>query len=204
MIKTIIFDIGNVLTEFAWEPFLQSFGLTQNQLNKVAEASVNHNAWNEYDLGNLTNEEIIAKFIQNAPDMEKEIRLVYENLHGMIQRVDYAIPWIKELKQRGYQVLVLSNFSSKALEDCKEAMDFLEEVDGGILSFREHVVKPMPQIYELLISRYHLNPQECVFLDDLERNLKGARAFGINTILFEDYQSAKQKLEEILERNETK
>lgn len=199
MIKTVIFDIGNVLTEFAWEEYLHSFDLPKEVIKKFADASINHKVWREYDLGNLTDEEIVDNFILNAPELEKEIKMVYKSIHGMIKKVDYAIPWIQELKARGYQVLVLSNFSSKALKDCEEAMDFLPYTDGGILSFRDHLIKPMPEIYELLIERYRLNPQECVFLDDLQRNIDGADKLGIHTILFTNYQDAKEKLEKILQ-----
>ncbi len=195
MIKTIIFDIGNVLTVFAWEEFLNSFGFSEDITEKIARASINSEVWKEYDLGIQSDEEIVENFIKNAPDIEKEIRTVYQNMHGMIKRSDYAIPWIRELKARGYQVLVLSNFSSKALRECSDAMDFLPETDGGILSFRDHVVKPMPEIYDLLLKRYSLNPEECVFLDDLPRNIEGARKFGIQTILFTDYNTARRELE---------
>ncbi len=195
MIKTIIFDIGNVLTVFAWEEFLNSFGFSEDITEKIARASINSEVWKEYDLGIQSDKEIVENFIKNAPDIEKEIRTVYQNMHGMIKRSDYAIPWIRELKARGYQVLVLSNFSSKALRECSDAMDFLPETDGGILSFRDHVVKPMPEIYDLLLKRYSLNPEECVFLDDLPRNIEGARKFGIQTILFTDYNTARRELE---------
>lgn len=195
MIKTIVFDIGNVLTEFAWEEFLHSFGFSEDIVEKIAGASVQDEVWKEFDLGNISDEEIIDNFIHNAPEIEEQIRTVYKSIHGMIKRVDYAIPWIEELKGRGYQVLVLSNFSKKALTECSEAMDFLDKTDGGILSFRDHVVKPMPEIYELLIERYHLNPEECVFLDDMQRNIDAAKPFGFQTILFTSQKEARALLE---------
>ena len=91
--------------------------------------------------------------------MEKEIRQIYENLHGILTKADYAIPWIKELKAKGYQVLVLSNFSSKVARENPDALEFLEYVDGGILSYQDGVIKPDPAIYRLLLDRYSLNPR---------------------------------------------
>lgn len=195
MIKTVIFDIGNVLTAFAWEEFLHSFGLPQDTVTQIAKASVEDKVWREFDLGVLSDEEILQCFIRNAPQLREEIQLVYRNIHGMIKRADYAIPWIRDLKARGYQVLVLSNFSKKALDECSDAMDFLKETDGGILSFREHLIKPMPEIYELLLNRYQLCAEQCVFIDDLPKNIEGASELGIQTILFTGYEETKQKLE---------
>ena len=70
-------------------------------------------------------------------------------------------------------------------------------MDGGILSYQDLVIKPEPEIYRLLIERYHLIPEECVFLDDLQANLDGAAAFGIHTILFKNQQDAIKQLKKL-------
>ena len=197
MIRTIIFDIGNVLTVFGWKNFLKSFGFDAETERKVADATMDSPFWNEFDRGQLTDEEMLAGFIRNDPSVEKEIRQIFENMHGILTRADYAIPWIRELKAAGYQVLVLSNFSDKVARDNPDALDFLEYVDGGILSYRDGVIKPDPAIYRLLISRYDLKPEECVFLDDTQKNLDAAEKFGIHTILFRGMEEAKERLREL-------
>ena len=133
-------------------------------------------------------------FIKNDPGIEKELRETLDNIDGMLVRYDYAIPWIQELKEKGYQVLVLSNFAHKAYEDCRDVLDFLDYVDGGILSFRDKMVKPESEIYQLLMDRYHLKPEECVFLDDTEKNLPPAEAFGMHTVHFKDRGQAVEEL----------
>ena len=198
MIKTIIFDIGNVLTYYDWEGFLNSFGYDKEITNRIAKASIMDSVWNEFDLGLITDEEILSHFIKNDPEIEMQLRTVYTNIHGIVRKADYAIPWIKELKKRGYQVLYLSNFSKKALVECADALDFINETDGGILSFRERVIKPMPKIYQLLIERFNLNPEKCIFLDDLPQNLEGAKRFGIKTLQFTTYDVTKNELEKSL------
>lgn len=198
MIQTVIFDIGNVLVDFGWRPFLERFGLTPEEFDRVSRASVLSEDWNEFDRGVLSDEQVIARFRANDPEMGGLIDRIYRNINGLLTRRDYAIPWIRQLKERGLQVLVLSNFSEKGLRDCAEAMDFLPYVDGGILSCREKVIKPMPEIYRRLIARYDLKPDRCVFMDDLQRNLDGAAAFGIRTILFTSREEAAARLEELL------
>ena len=194
MIRTIIFDIGNVLTVFGWKNFLKSFGFDAETEEKVAKATMDNPFWNEFDRGMLNEEEMLAGFIRNDPSVEKEIRQIYENLHGILTKADYAIPWIKELKAKGYQVLVLSNFSSKVARENPDALEFLEYVDGGILSYQDGVIKPDPAIYRLLLDRYGLKPEECVFLDDIQKNLDAAKAFGIHTILFRSMEQAREEL----------
>ena len=113
------------------------------------------------------------------------------------RRPDMLLLDIVMPKKNGYQVLVLSNFSHKAVVECAHVLDFLPYTDGGILSYKDHVIKPQPEIYELLINRYQLVPEECVFMDDLEENIKGAANAGIHTILFKDEMQAKSKLREM-------
>lgn len=198
MIKTIIFDIGNVLAGFAWKEYFQKFGYSEETLKRIAKATVESSAWGEYDRGALSEDEIMDAFIANDPGIEKELRESLSNIQGMLLKYDYAIPWVKELKQKGYQVLVLSNFASRAYRDCKDVLGFLDYVDGGILSFKEKVIKPQPEIYQLLLDRYGLIPEECVFLDDTKENLTAAEAFGIHTIHFLTREQAAEELEKYL------
>ncbi|MBR6770984.1 MAG: HAD family phosphatase [Lachnospiraceae bacterium] len=199
MIQTIIFDIGNVLAEFAWRQYFQAYGYSAEVLKRIAAATVGSRLWGEYDRGVLSDEEMIESFVQNDPGIEKELRESLKNVKGMVVRYEYAVPWVKELKERGYQVLVLSNFGRKAYEECKEALDFMEYMDGGILSWQVKVIKPEPEIYQLLIEKYSLIPENCVFLDDLEENLEAARKFGIHTIHFKDREQAGKELNQLLE-----
>lgn len=194
MIRTIIFDIGNVLAGFKWQEYYRSFGYPEEIYRRLAKATVGSSSWQEHDRGALTDDEILELFVENDPGIEKEIRETLRNINGMLTRFDYAIPWIEELKGKGYRVLVLSNFAKKAYTDCREVLDFLDYVDGGILSYEDKVVKPEPEIYRLLIDRYGLKPEECVFLDDTEKNLAAAREFGMHTVLFENKEQAVEEL----------
>lgn len=197
MITTIIFDIGNVLADFAWEAHYRRFGFNEEIFERLANATVKSPMWNENDRGVLSDEELMQGYIDNDPGIEKEIRLALADKGTMVIRNDYAIPWIQKLKEKGYRCLYLSNFSRKAHKDCAAALDFLPYMDGGILSYQEKIIKPMPEIYQLLIDRYDLTPEECVFLDDTPRNLEAAEKFGIHTILFEDQAQAIEELRKL-------
>lgn len=193
-ITTIIFDIGNVLTDFRWNEFLKEKGYSDELIEKIASATVRCPDWVEYDRGILSEEEIMERFVKNDPSIEKEIREAFANVKGILTKQDYAIPWIKELKEKGYKVLYLSNFSRKVERECEEAMDFLPYMDGGILSYKDHCVKPELEIYQLLIERFQLEPETCVFLDDTIGNLDTAKKFGIKTILYKSQEQALKDL----------
>ncbi len=197
MITTIIFDIGNVLADFTWKEHYKSFGYDDEMVERIARATVKNPTWNENDRGVMTEEEIIDVFVAADPEIEQDIRRVLKNVSTMVTRNDYAIPWIQELKSKGYRTLYLSNFSDKAETDCAYALDFIPYMDGGILSYQEKVIKPMPEIYQLLIDRYDLVPRECVFMDDTPANLEGAEKFGIHTIHFLNQAQAIEELRKL-------
>lgn len=197
MITTIIFDIGNVLADFTWKEHYASFGYDEAMVERIGKATVGHPAWNENDIGVTKLEDIIQAFVDSDPAIEQDIRKVLEDVRTMVRRNDYAIPWIQDLKSKGYRTLYLSNFSEKAETECAYALDFIPYLDGGILSYQEKVIKPMPEIYELLIRRYKLIPEECVFLDDTMHNLVAAEKFGLHTIHFQNQAQAIEELRKL-------
>ena len=71
-------------------------------------------------------------------------------------------------------------------------------MDGGVFSFECHLIKPDKEIYQYLIDKYDLIPDECVFIDDMQHNLDTAGVLGINTILFDEYENVRKKLNEML------
>ncbi|RKI91413.1 HAD family phosphatase [Parablautia intestinalis] len=198
MIKNIVFDIGNVLAGFAWQEFYLSFGFSEDIYEKLTKATIKSAFWNELDRGVLNDDELLEGFIRNDPSIEKEIREVFQSVEKMITRYDYAIPWVKELKDRGCGIYVISNFSHKAYIECADALDFLKETDGAILSFQEKLIKPMPEIYQLLTKRYGLKAQECVFIDDTAKNVDAAVKEGMKGIVFHTLEQVKTELEEML------
>lgn len=202
MITNVVFDIGNVLAGFEWEAFYRSFGYSEAVFHKLARATVKSPFWNEMDRGRLQTEEILECFIQNDPSVEKEIREVFHNVKRMITRYDYAIPWIREVKEKGCRVYVISNFAEKPYQECAEALDFLSETDGAVLSYQEQLIKPSPEIYRLLCSRYGLKPEECVFIDDMPVNVEAAIEQGMRGILFRSLEQAKKELDEMLSKKE--
>ncbi len=197
MIKTVIFDIGNVLTEFSWRQHFASFGYADEIVDRLGKATVLTPQWNEYDLGNLSEKEVLQLFIQNDPALEKELTESLADVGGLLKRCDYAIPWIEELKEKGYQTLFLSNFFEQALTDCAHVLDFVPHLDGGIFSCKVHLTKPDPAIYKLLLSQYNLTAEECVFIDDSLPNIATAEALGIHGVHFSGLAQAKTALAEL-------
>ena len=195
MIKNIIFDIGNVLAAFRWQKLFKELGFTGVVFDKVRDATVMGPWWLEYDRSRLCDEEIIANCCALAPEYSKEIRMVFDHIEDICRTYDYARAWIYELKAAGYGVYLLSNFGRTSFEIARKHFNFLDLVDGAVISYEVGELKPDRAIFTALEEKYGLVPSECVFLDDSINNIKAAKTYGYRTVFFENRALAVKKLE---------
>ena len=197
MINTVIFDIGNVLMKFDYMPYIRSLLKDEESVYRVNGAIWRSGCWSDLDRGGDL-DTVCARMLEVEPAYRREVMLAFENVGQCMFRMDYAILWIRELKDRGYRVLYLSNYSHYAMQANPDVLDFLPYMDGGIFSCDVGMVKPEAGIYRALCEKYGLNPGECVFLDDFAENTAAARACGMKAILFENYPQARSELEALL------
>lgn len=196
-ITTVIFDLGNVLIDFCWQKAFHKMGIEGERFEKLANATVRDQIWNEHDKGAMSEEEILNGMIANDPSMEAEIRMLYDNLGECLDPYDFSIDWVEDLKAAGYKVYILSNFSRKSFYESGDKLDVVKHADGAVLSFKEQLLKPFPEIYELLIARYNIDRAHAVFLDDTPANIEGARAVGLRGIVVKDHESAIEGLHQL-------
>ena len=198
MIRNIVFDIGNVLAEFSWREHLARFGFTGEKAERIGKAMMLNPTWNELDRGVWSREELLQSFIKEAPDLEQEIRLVFSDLSTIVRKFPKSDSWVQSLKDRGYHVYYLSNYSSHVRKDTEKELTFMKLMDGGIMSYEVQLIKPDLAIYQTLMARYDLQPEECVFLDDTVRNVEAAQELGIAGIVVTSQEQAKKELETLL------
>lgn len=198
MIKNVIFDVGKVLVEYDPDSYMERLGFDLKTRQAVNQAMFQNPLWEESDRGKLSTEELLEKFIFNDKEYKEEITKAYQTVGNTIELFPYSVAWIKELKQRGYRVYILSNYAEVTYEQTKEKMEFLPYVDGAVFSFQCKWIKPEREIYEELCRKYSIEPRESVFLDDRLDNIEQARNLGFFGIQFESYQQAVKELERIL------
>jgi 2-haloacid dehalogenase len=101
---------------------------------------------------------------------------------------------VLNLKERGYRVLALSNWSSETFPVAQSRYPILDEFEGIVVSGREGMIKPDPAIYQLLCARYGVIPDRVVFIDDNLRNVEGAQAIGMQGIHFRSPRQVREAL----------
>lgn len=200
MIRNIVFDVGKVLVYFEPEYVLNYLKIEGRARKIILEKMFFHPMWEEGDRGILSKEELLDAFIRNAPEYEREIRLCYEHVDKSIGVMSHVDKWLQNLKERGYSLYIISNYGENTFEKTVNKMSFLSYMTGTIFSYKYKIIKPDVKIYQLLLEKYDLNASECVFIDDRMVNVDGAKAVGMQGILFENFEQANQELEHLLEK----
>lgn len=196
MIKNIILDVGMVLVDFCWEDLLRNLGITGETFEAVADATVRTDDWNEYDRSVKTDEELLKALKANAPQYAQQIQLFWDNMSGVIRQYPYAKPWISAFKKNKYRVYILSNYSRRTYELTRQKeLDFLPLTDGAVFSFETGFIKPEKAIYHVLMDKYDLKPEECVFIDDNAPNMVYPKEIGWSIIRFESLAQVQKELE---------
>lgn len=198
MIKNIVFDIGNVLMKYDPKGYIYG-AFERKTAERVFDAMFHYGFWVELDRGVMSEEEILAGFTQCCPDMEEQIRRMYDEMAGFCSAYSGTRPWLLRLK-KDYHLYYLSNYSLP-MRQRTEAMlsSFLPLFDGGILSYTVKKIKPDPAIYSMLLDRYNLAPEQCVFIDDSADNVRAARSLGMKALQAKEPADTRIALDQLLE-----
>ena len=196
MIKNIIFDIGDVLVYFRYREYMRELGFSGELVEFFADNMVMTPYWHEMDLGAVDDARACDHFVTVFPQYEREIRLFWSGISGIIEEYDYANPLVSSLKEAGYKVYALSNYPDKLSDLHWPTFTFLPKLDGYIISAKEKLAKPDPAIYKLMLSRYKLTAEESIFADDRENNVEAACALGFCGIHFTGYKAFVNALRE--------
>lgn len=183
-VRNVIFDMGNVLMTFNGPYFASCFTDTPEDAALLNAALFGSPLWTLLDSGTIGHETMTRYAEHHLPER------LHPNLHECLahwpERSE-AISDVNELgirlKEEGFGVYVLSNASTRIMEQLGHA-PVIPYVDGVVVSASERMMKPDPSIYQLLCERYDLDPVECLFVDDNEDNCIGARVAGMHAYHF--------------------
>jgi 2-haloacid dehalogenase len=198
MIKSIIFDLGGVLIDWKPEYVFKNYFETQEAMDHFFK-NICTFYWNEQQDEGRTiaaaNEKLISKF----PEYETEILAFYGRWEEMLGgQITGSVKILEKLVDNNkHRLLALTNWSYETWPVAIRDYDFLNHFEGILVSGKEKIKKPNPAIYELILTRYGLIAEECLFIDDNLRNIEAAKRIGIKGIRFESPDQLFSKLKEL-------
>jgi HAD superfamily hydrolase (TIGR01509 family) len=183
MIKNIIFDLGNVLISFRPKEYLDKKVYTEEKKSKILNDIFYTQEWLQLDNGDITVCEAIDSISEKSSLTKTEIAHIFNLLPDLMVPLDQNVNLLPELKKRGFGLYYLSNFPVDIFYEIKSGYHFFNCFDGGIISAEVRFSKPNSRIYEILIEKYSLTAEECLFIDDLEVNVKAAELIGMKGLI---------------------
>ena len=193
--KNIVFDLGRVV--FAQDPAKSTEHF--KQFFSYVSQSPMPQFWVDYDLGVSSLDRVAEELALYRGVESTYARDMISQAIGKQETIKPTAALIADLKKAGYKLYVLSNMS-------RDFIDFLRKqavyanFDGEVVSCEVGVVKPMPEIYDILLDKFSLEASQTLFIDDRRENIDAAATKGINVFHFDrnDYEGSCVKLREIL------
>lgn len=200
MIKNVIFDFGNVLTKF------DSLELATDIMGGDREAGLylqkntvnNTRLWDKYDAGLCSEEEIISLLCSELqPKYHSAVAEFVKTFETCFTQYDEMVPIVSELKSKGIKTFLLSNFPKEMFARVAPRCPILDMLDAQTVSSAIHMVKPEAEIFEYILGRYGLVPQETLFADDYAPNVRSAESLGIHAHLFTTAEAFRECLKKL-------
>lgn len=189
MIKGIVFDCFGVLYGGSLEYFASI--APKDRVRDVVDIN------RQKDYGYISLEEYLeqtGEILGKSPD---EIATIVRRKHVRNREL---VDFVRQVRSE-YKTAMLSNIGERMMDELIPPDEQAELFDAVVLSYREGLVKPHPEVFVLTADRMGLNPSECVMIDDIEENCDGAEIAGMQSIRHVNNDLTREKLARILKSN---
>ena len=194
MYKNIIFDFGNVLVE--WHPervYGEYFGDEAKAwwfLRHVTDMN-----WRQRIDRGESQDACIEELQGRFPEYREAIVLYRDRWREMLTgEMPGMRELLTELKDTGHEIYGLTNWSMETFPEARRHFSILQMIDRYVVSAAEGYVKPDPQLFQVLLDRYHLQADDCIFVDDNPDNVAAACQMGMKGIVFGGAENLRKEL----------
>lgn len=191
MIKAIIFDCFGVLTTDHWREFLHNVPTDVRQELHVLNSLL--------DSSQINRKEFFARATQVSRYSEQELEQAMAPVNSKNSKL---INYINELRKQNYKIGVISNVGSNWIRETLLTTEEAHLFDEMILSYEVRMTKPDHRIFMLAAEKLAVEPDECVFIDDIKDYCEAARAVGMQAIVYDNFSQMRVELEQLLSQSE--
>lgn len=184
MIKTLIFDIGNVLLFFDHEKMVNQIANTLKiPFSQIKSRFFEEGMLNAIELGSITTEEMVEELFKLSSTRETKTSLL--NAYNDIFKENSSLtPILHTLKKQGKKLILLSNISEEHFNYIFKTYPTLHLFDAAILSYQERHAKPSYEIYQAALRKAECHPYECFYTDDILLHVESAKQLSIDAEQF--------------------
>ncbi len=195
-IKNIIFDFGGVLMDWNPKYLYREVFKDEKEMKYFLEDICTHE-WNVKQDAGRSFDEATDELVNKYPKYQKEIRLYYSQWMTMIGgAIDENVSLLDDLKSK-YRLFGLTNWSAESFPLVFDQYPFFKVFEGIVVSGAEKMLKPDARIFQLLLSRYEIEANESLFIDDNQDNINAAIKLGFKTIHLHQEVNLRERLQSL-------
>ena len=188
-VKNYIFDFGKVLVHFEPEDMTAACVADPAAAAQIASVVFDRLYWDPLDRGSITDSEVKAACHSRLPkELHAQADEVYDRWMEHLPLIDGMPQVVQDVKAKGGRLFLLSNISIGFAENW-HAVPYLRELlslfDGLVFSGPLGITKPSREIFQYVMDTFGLKEEDCIFIDDSEKNIRGAENAGIRGCLFD-------------------
>jgi 2-haloacid dehalogenase len=194
----IIFDLGAVLID--WNPcHLYRTMFNDDEAMERFFVETNLLEWNAQQDEGFPFATAVNQLSEKFPQYEKYIRAFHVRWHEMMPgEITGTVEILRELRDQGYELYALSNWSMETYPFALARFEFLRWFRALVISGEVKVCKPDPRIYKIILNKIGRPANECIFIDDSRANYETAVQLGFCAIHFQSPEQLRAELKNLL------
>jgi putative hydrolase of the HAD superfamily len=195
MIRTFLFDLGNVLLYFSHERMCAQLGaLCGRSAREMRGLLIDSGLHDEYERGRLS-ETAFQHRLESLLERDLDLASLQRAGGDIFESNPPMLPVLDILRARGHRLVLLSNTSETHINWVRGNFDVLQRFDECVLSFRVGAIKPEVAIYEAALRAIQCEPGECFYTDDIPAYVDRGREFGLQAEVFAGVEDLRTQLQ---------
>lgn len=194
LLKTVVFDMGNVLVHFSHDRMCEQIGaLCGRSGGDIQRLLIDSGLQWDFERGRMPPRELHRQIVElvGEPLDYDAVRLAASDIFWLNEPI---VPVLDDLRRRGLRLVLLSNTSEWHFEFIWERFDVLQRLDAHVLSCRVGAIKPEPPMFEAILKEIACEPGEAFYTDDIARYVDVGRSYGLQAEVFTDVPTLRRHL----------
>ena len=186
---TYLFDIGNVLLSFDFEPALNSLMGNKPAANAYEQLIMKKD---DFESGNMSVDDYVD-LARNLLDFHGSDEHFFTTWNSIFTEISENFELARSLKKEGHRLILFSNTSPIHARYCMETYHLMEIFDEAVLSYEMNAIKPNDDFFTRAFEKYNIVPDQTIYIDDLPENIAAGRRFGLKSFCY-DYNKHSELL----------
>lgn len=189
MIRTCLFDMGNVLVFFSHDRMCEQLGrLCDRSTDDIRQRLLDSGVQWDYERGRLSPQQF-HEWFQTSVERSVPFNDVVRAASDIFWLNEPIVPVLDRIKSLGLRLVLLSNTCLTHFEWVRDHYDVLQRFDACVTSCGAGAIKPEPAIYEAALREIDCEPHECFYTDDIPKYVAAGRQHGLRAEVFTDVPS---------------